>query len=403
MRRGSTRTNLSQLRRFGRRHNDYMARARQTRLVFEKLKNGSSVLELWSQYNIPKSTLYTWRQKLRKDPNYTPLEPAWGIHRRVFEDKEEQAIAGHIREKFINKHVLFTDEDFREIIREAYAEKCRTREKVPNFSCSAGFVADFKRRHRFSSRRQHFKRRPTVDAQNLENWRQEISDLLRNRNLDFVFNCDETSWKLFPSGLQTWAETGSQNVSTYIRGDEKECLTVMATISPNGRKLPLLFIAQGKTEQVETTQLGEVGVHWKAHSPNGWMTSDIMQLYLMHLREECGDHPVDLILDLHASHRCKQTIELARALDISLHFVPAGATDMLQPCDICIFGSLKSTARYLFRLRGARGSQERRTKRDAVTDMMAAWEGLKPETIEEGWECFFQGQKKSRTESSVQS
>lgn len=370
-------------------HIDYKGRASDTRFVFERLKQGESIPFLSRRYKIPATTLYTWRQRLRQDPSYNPLEPAWGQHRRIFDDADETIIAETIRQDYLRNHFLFTDEDFKQIVWSFFVSKYKDAEKIPNFTCSAGFVADFKRRQRFSTRRQHFKRRPTIDEPKLEAWKQEIASLLRERDLDYVLNCDETSWKLFPSGLLTWADTGSQNVSTYIFSSDKECLTVMATVSANGRKFPLLFVADGKTELVEQSQLGDVGHHWRAHSENGWMTSEIMELYLMHLREECGDNHIDLILDLHASHRCEKTVSLAKELDIDLHFVPGGCTDLVQPCDTRVFGSLKATARALFRSRQASNVGGSRKKRDAVADMIRAWEKLEPATIEEGWACFY--------------
>ena len=367
-------------------HIDYMSRPKETRFVFNLLTTGTPINELSKAYNIPMTTLYTWRKRFREDPTYDPLKPAWGQHRKIFSDDEEELIALWIRQEFIEKHMIFTDNDFRQVIWRFYVEKYKDAENIPNFSCSAGFIADFKKRQRFSTRRQHFKRRPTVDETTLEEWTHRISELLRERDLDYVFNCDETSWKLFPSGLLTWADTGAENVSTLMAGDEKDCLTVMATVSANGRKMPLMFVASGKTEAVEDSQLGDVGHHWKTHSEKGWMTTSTMHLYLMHLREECGDHPVDLILDLHASHRHQSSVNLAKELGITLHFVPPGCTDRLQPCDRRIFGVLKSTARALFRARQASGDNDRRTKKDAVADMIRAWEKLEPSTIEEAWE-----------------
>ena len=148
-------------------------------------------------------------------------------------------------------------------------------------------------------------------------------------------------------------------------------------------------MADGKTELVEQSQLGDVGHHWRAHSENGWMTSEIMELYLMHLREECGDNHIDLILDLHASHRTQRVKTLAKSLDISLHFIPAGMTDILQPCDRRIFGSLKATARRLWRERG-RADEKSRGKREAVEDLICAWEKLSTTTIEEAWEVYYE-------------
>jgi hypothetical protein len=54
-----------------------------------------------------------------------------------------------------------------------------------------------------------------------------------------VLNCDETGWKLYPNSILTWADTGSQNMGISITGNEKDALTVLATVSLTGQKLPL--------------------------------------------------------------------------------------------------------------------------------------------------------------------
>ena len=100
---------------------------------------------------------------------------------------------------------------------------------IPDFKCSKGYIYDFKKKHRFSSRRGHLKRRSDVSEAGVEAWRQQMQWLLDNGDRDCILNCDETSWRLHPGNVLTWARCGSQSVRINIRGDEKECITVLAT------------------------------------------------------------------------------------------------------------------------------------------------------------------------------
>jgi hypothetical protein len=194
---------------------------------------------------------------------------------------------------------------------------------------------------------------------------------------------------LYPNNILTWWNTGSDDVSTYIDGDEKGCITVLATISASRQKWPLFFVAKGKTERVDRSQIGNVENHWRAHSDTGWMKSHLFCDYLRHIRSERpGDQQIYLICDLHASHRTPEVKKIAGDLHITLLHIPVGATDELQPLDTVVFGVLKSVARHLFRIRIADNPGLKRSKRDAITDMIAAWNALSTETLEAAWNLY---------------
>ena len=256
------------------------------------------------------------------------------------------------------------------------------------FEASNGFIADFKARHRFSSRRQHLKRRPEHVNDDHSEWIAKLKRKLESKDRRFILNCDETTWYVFPSGVLTWSDTGAEGVSVKMTGNEKENLTVLATVNAAGEKFPLLFVAKGTTHRVEDSQLGDVGPHWKCHTDSGWMQTETFVYYLMCLRELFDDHKVYLLLDQHASHRAEECKTLAKSMGIRLIFIPPGYTDELQPCDRRVFGALKATAKYLWSRREATNPGAKRTKIDAVQDMIAAWDTLSQSAIEEAWDIY---------------
>ena len=69
--------------------------------------------------------------------------------------------------------------------------------------------------------------------------------------------------------------------------------------NPSKTKFPLLFVAQGKTTQVENSQIGDVGYHWKAHSDSGWVTDEVFSYYFHKLCEHFNDDPLHLVMDLY--------------------------------------------------------------------------------------------------------
>ena len=374
-------------RRFGSPHRNYRHKrySKLIKRIKTALKEGKPATEIIRKFNMPRSTVYSWLGKMNADSEWSPLTTRLGQHRRIFTIAEEESIARRTREEFLARHVIFSDEDCRQLILEEYSKKVQKDPKSARpFSCSAGYVRNFKKRHGFSSRRAHLKRRCVVDPRDGRDWTSYVQALLRSKDNHTILNCDETFWRVFPGPLLTWADTNSENVTIDINGSEKQGLTVLATIAADNTKLPLFFIATGKTETVERTQINPQPGDWTAHTENGWQTSQSFQKYLMHLRELYGDDPLDLILDLHSSHRTNDVKILAASLDITLHYIPAGMTDELQPLDRRVFGALKSAARKLFRERRLM----KRTLRDACDDLRKAWQRLGTDTLEEAWDCY---------------
>jgi hypothetical protein len=139
---------------------------------------------------------------------------------------------------------------------------------------------------------------------------------------------------VIPSGLLTWAPVGADGVTVNINANDKECVTVLASITAAGNKLPLFAIAQGKTQKVERTQLGSDETLVCAHSKSGWTRIATFLQYLDWLAKYYEDEiaagfSIQLILDLYPVHRSKEVKKYAKAL----WFIPAGFTDELQPLD----------------------------------------------------------------------
>jgi hypothetical protein len=266
-----------------------------------------------------------------------------------------------------------------------------------NFQCSGGYIEKFEDRHKFSSRRFHCKRRANnVSEREVEDFRLEIERLLQTVGPEKVVNIDEGYWKLFPNGMLTSTETGAENVQIETGGLEKAGITVVAAITAAGARLPLFFLAAGRTDRVHATQIGDVTGHWVGHSPSGWQTEGTFSDYLRQLSACHGGRPFHLILDKYAAHRTNQVQALAADLGITMHLIPASCTDQLQPLDRRIFGILKAKARAKFY--NAIGNDpgkvfERqrnmeRTKIEAVQDMVAAWEELSEDHVLSAWDIY---------------
>ena len=355
--------------------------------IFEDIDKKMGLKAISVKYRCALSTLYRWKKRRQEQHDWMPNKDRTARN-RIFTEDEERQIAEEICGVYLNQGLLFTDQEFRQVILERYVQKYihSDREKIPDFNCSNGYIYDFKRKHRFSSRRAHAKRICVVKDADLHHWREQIRDLLEHGDRDCIINADQTSWAMFPSNVLTWARTGDENIAINIQHSAKETITVLASVTANGGRLPLYILAKGTTDKVLESQLGDTFGHWKNFSENGWQTSETFETYLMHIRELYNDQKVHLILDLHASHKTESVKKLAKELNIQLWYIPPGCTDLVQPLDVRCFGALKSTARRLWREQIAENPDKRFKKRDAVAILIAAWEHLSTETIEEAWE-----------------
>jgi hypothetical protein len=102
-----------------------------------------------------------------------------------------------------------------------------------------------------------------------------------------------------------------------------------------------------------------------------------------------GEGPIDFILDGYSVHHSARTKAVAEQLGIDLYFAPPGATDELQPLDRTAFAVLKAHAKKLFHDRNMANMGTRRTKHEAVDDLIRAWEQLPQHGIEDTWHLYF--------------
>jgi hypothetical protein len=200
---------------------------------------------------------------VQPDPVRRPWRAYAGRHGRVFAKDSEAALAAFVRDNRIATGLIFADSDFWEIAMNAFLLKYQdSTAEMPMFQCHAGFIANFKRNHCLTSGRVHFKGSSPNTENQRQTWLPTIGELLQNVPWDRIINCDKTSSFLHSNGILTRAEVGAESVQTTITGNEKGNIAVVACGTAAGDKLPLPFIATGKTIRVETTQIGSVKEEW---------------------------------------------------------------------------------------------------------------------------------------------
>ena len=73
------------------------------------------------------------------------------IHNHIFTDEQEESLAENIRENYINQGILFTNQDFWELMMQVFLKAQNDDENYPIFNVSAHFMRDFCKRCNISS------------------------------------------------------------------------------------------------------------------------------------------------------------------------------------------------------------------------------------------------------------
>jgi hypothetical protein len=164
----------------------------------------------------------------------------------------------------------------------------------------------------------------------------------------YVIAMDETFWNLHIQTKRTIKVRGGET-KINTAGDPKAGMTTILTIAANGSKLPIMFVAKGKTMD-STAKFKCPLPHIARSTVSGWCRDYIMMDYIDHvIQPTTKDHPCLLILDCYPAH-VKFTDEYPPNLhNIQFAYVPEGMTATLSPLDVTINPIIKSTGRRKFR------------------------------------------------------
>lgn len=234
-----------------------------------------------------------------------------------------------------------------------------------------------------------------VSEADIRKWFTQILEGLKKDGLDTilqdpkrVFNVDESGFRTCPASGRVFAQKGEKNVYQIDKGKSKECITVLFTISADGKtRLPtVVYPYQRMPERVTQSVPSDWGV---ALSPSGWMTGETFLYFLQnifhpYLIENKIDLPVILFVDGHRSHLTYECSKLASALKIEIIALYPNCTHILQPADVALFGPVKQLWKKALRQWLNESDSEIVTKQNFVFVLQKVTEMIKPDCIING-------------------
>jgi hypothetical protein len=239
------------------------------------------ISQLAHQYEAWDATIRRWHRTIHTAPDSTAWQNRCGEHLRIITDEQEKDLEHLIMGNQVDKHRLLKNDDFRKIAIEFWLQiaSAQGSEEAEMdcisqhlFSCSDGFIADFKGRLDMSSRRSRFTRRPDADVVLMSNWVTHTTNYLAEKPRQRIINYDETCSPVFPANLLTWASKGAESVCIVPEREGKQ------------KELRLMFMGEGRHELsrrlrlvMSANRLGQ-GTHDRI-CPRG--SSDVDRSYLI--------------------------------------------------------------------------------------------------------------------------
>ena len=354
------------------------------RLPFGRLR------QISDDTGIPYKTLQDLRSHLLEDPAYTPQYPRRGISARVDYEIEEE-VANLLRREYVERSRYCPMAVVKGRIEAAVRE--RTGE---DFTAGRTYLKKFMKRHGLSLRVPHVRRRTAPDDEKVAEFLLNVDAVRDQFPENLIFNVDETCWRLLNGPVKTLAATGQEEVAVDSACNPKTDITVIAAVTKAGDRLPLYLLAKGKTPRCMDKYRNSPVLrrHFASgsltidYSRTGWSDREVMTRYLAWLRQLAGNRLINVMWDVHASHRHADVRDWASAHSVGLTFIPAGQTGTWQPLDRRLFGSLKARATRILNESMIDESFEDHDMNRAISVLVQAWQEMGREEIRHAWSHF---------------
>ena len=296
---------------------------------------GTSIRKSSLMYNVPRSTLHdrvSGRVAMESRPGRKP-------HLTIEEEEELVSFLikcakmgyAHTRKEVLSLvHRILESKGVAEVITDSWWR--RFHERHPNITLRTAMPLS---RARAMASDEHV----------INNYFDLLENTLVNNGIlndpHCIYNCDETGLPLNPKPLKVVDAVGARNPS-YITGETKQQITVLACTSAAGTVIPPFVIFNRKTLPPELVR-GEVPGSIYGLSSKGWINQDLFNSWFTEhfLSYVPSTRPLLLLLDGHSSHYCPEVIKMASKHKIVVFTLPPHTTHITQPLDRSVFAVLK--------------------------------------------------------------
>ena len=260
-------------------------------------------------------------------------------------------------------------------------------QSLPEPRFSVGWLAGFKQRHGIKRQRKHGEG-ASVDAATVEAELVELRELLKDYELDDIYNMNETAifWKANPDATQK--SPGGKT--------EKARITANFACNVTGtRKLVPWIIGKAKKPRCfKGINIANLPIEWRWNT-NAWMTGRVFKEYLLWFDSQMSGRKVVLLIDGFSAHYLGLNLvenEFPNPLpNTKVVFLPTNGTSLCQPLDLGIIRTFKAYYRSQWLRYQVAEYQANRMPEKTVNVLKAirwaisAWDDVSPSIIHSCW------------------
>lgn len=310
----------------------------------EKIKSREMTQrEASATYGIPRSTI---KNKLKG------AHPNKSGRARIFTDEEEKSFEDHLI-KLSDYGFPLVELDFRVSVKSYLDRKGvvvpQFKQNFPGYEWTKSFL---KRHENLSFRvsKNIKKVRAEVNAEVIENYMDNLKDVLQGIPATHVWNYDETNLSDDPGNRKVICKRGTKYVEN-ICNSTKASTSLMICGSASGDIIPPYVVYRAENIWTTWTENGPDGARYN-RSKNGWFDTLCFEdwfesHFLRYARKLTG--PIVLIGDNLSSHISKHVLELCETHNVRFVCLPPNSTHITQPLDVAFFGPTKRVWREILK------------------------------------------------------
>lgn len=240
-----------------------------------------------------------------------------------------------------------THEDIRQVVTKFVTKQGKNVPEWKNNKPGLDFIKKFAQRNKLTTRlASNIKRqRAAVGKEQLQEFFENIRDILEYASPENVYNYDETNITDDPGSKKVLVPRGTKRVER-VQEHSRTSISIMVCGSANGDLLPPMVVYKAQHLYENWSKGGPAGTIYQV-TPSGWFDMNTFEQWFFdvlipHINAKSTPEQTKVVIgDNLASHFSPRVVEAAEENNIYMTPLPANSTHLMQPLDVSFFAPMK--------------------------------------------------------------